>query len=554
MVYGGKPSTGCHLCRKRKIKCDEGRPGCRNCSIYGRPCPGYRPSAVFRNETGKVEQPLKKDASPRDKSSAISNSGDSSSASASTVSDFVSISPSQMSQALTPTVGFNGTSQQALMALKPSLSLYQMADATWEQRASCFFFDQYILDPDHEYGRGHMEYVPALYARSQEASIFGANPSAACLRWAVDATGLMMNAKQRHSLPLLTRARQAYGKALRNVRTALASTEQAIRDETFAAVMVLSVYEDITGERNGLFSAHTAGLDFLMKLRGERQTWNQCGRDMFNFGWTRKYIEILVLGQNLKDEDVWAPELFNENDPIESLMLIATTMSRVFHSMQASTGLPDPTTVEGWITISQECDAKLCQWPLHLPPRWLPTTVYTTSGESLLTYNHDLHASIWYWYRAIRVMLQRFLLTLDQTYTSIRQKEAGSPDAQTIQGQMDKTRLIAICQDMTTDTCRSIPFSLAEIDSLGRQAFSENPSQRYRAAKGYVMMWPLWLMLSSGMPTPSQTQQLYSVLSQIGSAHGIKLALMLASEAERQRDDRWPCGTPFAAASKLIAI
>ncbi|KAF2725421.1 hypothetical protein K431DRAFT_290543 [Polychaeton citri CBS 116435] len=35
-------STGCATCRKRKIRCDEGRPGCKRCATHGVPCPGYR--------------------------------------------------------------------------------------------------------------------------------------------------------------------------------------------------------------------------------------------------------------------------------------------------------------------------------------------------------------------------------------------------------------------------------------------------------------------------------------------------------------------------------
>ncbi|KAL1583162.1 hypothetical protein WHR41_07979 [Cladosporium halotolerans] len=35
-------STGCFQCRKRKIRCDEARPGCERCAKHGVPCPGYR--------------------------------------------------------------------------------------------------------------------------------------------------------------------------------------------------------------------------------------------------------------------------------------------------------------------------------------------------------------------------------------------------------------------------------------------------------------------------------------------------------------------------------
>ncbi|KAL4866230.1 hypothetical protein BDV12DRAFT_138344 [Aspergillus spectabilis] len=36
-----KVRTGCLTCKQRRIKCDEGKPSCRNCSRTGRPCEGY---------------------------------------------------------------------------------------------------------------------------------------------------------------------------------------------------------------------------------------------------------------------------------------------------------------------------------------------------------------------------------------------------------------------------------------------------------------------------------------------------------------------------------
>jgi hypothetical protein len=51
-------SNGCFLCRKRKIRCDEQRPGCGRCATHGVPCPGYRQPApgevIFRDETREV--------------------------------------------------------------------------------------------------------------------------------------------------------------------------------------------------------------------------------------------------------------------------------------------------------------------------------------------------------------------------------------------------------------------------------------------------------------------------------------------------------------------
>lgn len=61
MVFGGRFNTACRLCRKRRVKCDEGRPGCRKCAIYGKPCPGYSDTFHFAHQTG----PAKSASRPR---------------------------------------------------------------------------------------------------------------------------------------------------------------------------------------------------------------------------------------------------------------------------------------------------------------------------------------------------------------------------------------------------------------------------------------------------------------------------------------------------------
>ena len=40
-MVGVPRSRGCLLCVKRRVKCDEARPACGNCTRYGAECPGY---------------------------------------------------------------------------------------------------------------------------------------------------------------------------------------------------------------------------------------------------------------------------------------------------------------------------------------------------------------------------------------------------------------------------------------------------------------------------------------------------------------------------------
>ncbi|KAI0478787.1 hypothetical protein GGR56DRAFT_689771 [Xylariaceae sp. FL0804] len=47
-----RTKTGCLTCRKRRIKCDEGRPTCNNCLKSKRQCEGYNQRVIFKDPLG----------------------------------------------------------------------------------------------------------------------------------------------------------------------------------------------------------------------------------------------------------------------------------------------------------------------------------------------------------------------------------------------------------------------------------------------------------------------------------------------------------------------
>lgn len=51
MVGVAGKSRGCTTCRRRKIRCNQERPRCSNCTKTGRPCEGYERYPVFINRT-----------------------------------------------------------------------------------------------------------------------------------------------------------------------------------------------------------------------------------------------------------------------------------------------------------------------------------------------------------------------------------------------------------------------------------------------------------------------------------------------------------------------
>ncbi|OAA81496.1 Fungal transcriptional regulatory protein [Akanthomyces lecanii RCEF 1005] len=53
-----RTKTGCLTCRRRRIKCDEGRPTCANCIKSKRVCEGYNPRVVFKEPLSASQGPF----------------------------------------------------------------------------------------------------------------------------------------------------------------------------------------------------------------------------------------------------------------------------------------------------------------------------------------------------------------------------------------------------------------------------------------------------------------------------------------------------------------
>lgn len=76
-MVGVPRSSGCQLCRKRRVKCDEARPACGNCIRYGSECPGYERGMKFVVEKHKVKSKGSRFGKPSPSSSGSPSSTDS---------------------------------------------------------------------------------------------------------------------------------------------------------------------------------------------------------------------------------------------------------------------------------------------------------------------------------------------------------------------------------------------------------------------------------------------------------------------------------------------
>ncbi|KAL2135695.1 hypothetical protein VTI74DRAFT_7376 [Chaetomium olivicolor] len=127
MVYCGKPSKGCQMCRTRRIKCDETKPTCNQCAKARRPCPGYKDEfdLVLRNENLAAKRRALKISTPRRNSSASKKSAKPSRASMSSPSapssSSSSSSSSRSSSSPTTTPSQTATTGSVVISHPPSV-------------------------------------------------------------------------------------------------------------------------------------------------------------------------------------------------------------------------------------------------------------------------------------------------------------------------------------------------------------------------------------------------------------------------------------------------
>ncbi|KAH8705755.1 hypothetical protein BGW36DRAFT_17807 [Talaromyces proteolyticus] len=534
MVYNGKPSTGCYLCRRRKIKCDETRPGCRNCEIYGKECPGYRPAIVFQddssNNNSSVSQTRKWKSLTRDR---------------------------RFSEALSPST-CHGSDDYALVP-KPRW----LAEASMEDRALCYFFDQYTIPETPTGAPGVLESIPPLYVLCRENQVAGHPES--CLRWAVEAAALSSFAHEASDHSLALKAREKYGMALYSLKTTLEESVEKVQDGTLAAILLLVLFEDINGERTTLQSSHTAGLELFAQLHKHRRLDGKYSRCLFNFAYTQLQIQILGLGGRPRFDLQSLIELFDSSDPLQSLMGTVTKLSQLILNAPSLLTSPPPdspvlSTEElfHYIAYARSLDTELSHWCRNVPEQWLPRIVYSTTGESIITYASISTGSLWNFYRSARIILQGVIDNIsvklemlgESAPVPIDEDLAMTDDTSpatitTATTSTTESTPYDIVQNMIVDICRSIPFTLGDVDSSGNPITNTNTNtmhydidqngkggSRLRAIEGYELLWPFWHILTCHFSTAKQQRQAKAALARLDAELGIKLASKLMAYAD----------------------
>ncbi|CZR60782.1 uncharacterized protein PAC_10678 [Phialocephala subalpina] len=286
MVNTGKPSTGCHMCRKRRIKCDEGRPGCMRCQKSKRACPGYRDPLQLRLSGG---------AKSAKKQRYGCTEGYDSPDIFSRVFLPAEVSPISNQENVINSI--NGFLKDMNRFCKPNLTFPLTPPV--EERATCFFFANHVLLPKQEtHGRGHIDWAIHFGRLEKVNSPF---------QLALSAASLACYGARSKTKSLLPKAHHQYIKSLKGINAALLDHEAAMDDSILASILLLVSFEQVTLFEMSLngWCSHIEGAVALVKYRGEESFDTPTGRNLFNSVRELMTIHYMAMAKPIEPSVDW---------------------------------------------------------------------------------------------------------------------------------------------------------------------------------------------------------------------------------------------------------
>ena len=277
MVYCGKPSKGCAECRSRKIRCDQARPACSQCTKASRACSGYRDqlSLMFRDESQQVVRKANSSATAARRATkspkrAATRAG--TPASSSTTGLKSSRSPSLPQGSPTPEASVSDltsfdSSPGRVEALEPAMKPQsdqqtlnvQPSYYPTQDEAVCYFL-RYNAWPGAFW---MLNATPDIFMQNNRSS------SLQAMKAGVVSVGTGMLSRIRRCPSLKLAAEREYGTALRHMNSAVTDVVEARAHPTLAAVLLLAIFEvrdlhvlmwgssfQLTGRRSLLVGLH----------------------------------------------------------------------------------------------------------------------------------------------------------------------------------------------------------------------------------------------------------------------------------------------------------
>ncbi|GFN19596.1 hypothetical protein ABZX51_011153 [Aspergillus tubingensis] len=519
MVFPGRLSTGCYVCRRRKVKCDGARPACRRCVTQGRQCTGYPDAFAFREyKATKEPQAGKAAARKRTKKSTDGEQPASGSTSPSAaVSDQ------------------DGTDTRLIPTKSPSTPPSPPAAITpcLEWQSLCYFFHQHVLPTEKSPCEGHLAFLPELYQEK------GNDPS---LRHAILSVSYLSLFNTARVNELYVNARKHYGVALKSLTTSLSNKETSTQDETFAAALFLSMFMDLSGERQGAVNPHIPGICSLMHLRGRPERSSKYARKLF--GWAFTQIQIQAVANNqfayaclpASINMAYNPDYVLRSGIITSMISEfchgASEFRRTEHNYPPTARARLLHSILGRAYFIME---QISIWDEAVPQHWKRQFAVPGMGQV----NHaEQAASRDPWTPCFLAVVQAaqilYLVHVFECWekyvpfaSAINDEHIEYFPVETFSGIDDRIRsLIEVI-------CDTVTYTLGHVTP--NHEFQLHPNSKL--ANGYTLLWPMWVVVNSGLATADQLTLCRLALECVGSTMGYRLASVLCADG-RQEEPR----------------
>ena len=434
-----------------------------------------------------------------------------------------------------------------------------------EDLATGFFFSNYVIEVKGP-TRGHLDHLHDIYnTYDMDENLLAS----------MKAVGLAGYSHVTHSPQLMKGARRQYTKALRLTNEALASPTEAKKDSTLLAIMILGIFETVTGYNQKSFvawSQHIKGAAALVSIRGTEQLRTPAGRRMFIQVCTNLLIcciqRRLPVPTHILEMRAEAARLIQIFEPgwfVQEYMIVFAN----FRSDVRIGVISDPQEI---ISKAMEIDGKLLELFSVVPPGWEYETIHTDTADPDLVYNGCYHvyydhwvAQLWNGVRIVRMLLNEQVRELILAGLAAKPPQFLGPEY-TAQVQISTDIILQMQADVLASVPQHLGFAgvkravsktllslssepspekgqpkawflwndfINSTDSVGSPSQIRSETPMIRAAGGYFLMWPLFTCGVIDLAPPSTQRWVAGLLRYIGDTMGIRQALIIAKVVER---------------------
>ncbi|CZR56257.1 uncharacterized protein PAC_06145 [Phialocephala subalpina] len=385
--------------------------------------------------------------------------------------------------------------------------------------------------------------VPVLEHDKQLVEGKGAGGSR--LVTAVMAVGLALMGNRVNSRFLLPKAMKFYSRALKEINDALAVEDQAVEDDTLAAVIVLGLFEILTGtsgQPSGWIS-HANGAAILVKMRDQRNTQlTDLGRILHVMARSQLVVNCLVsCSPPILGVDWWMRFGTKDNLPATppKLNLEVAALHAKINSTLTSANKSLSTDIESVLDVlklAKALESQYKEWEERLPKAW---------KYSIVAWNEDVDDEELYhvkqfpgrrdeyadisigtasnMMRAARIMLCGDIVRASAWLCSPYQDYRTTPEF---------GAAVRVSKNLVEDIIASVPFFLGDDRTSDINGWERPQNGRMSlvgtSALGLFLTWPLMVCKMSDYSTERQRKWAAGRLRGIAEEMGIGQALLFS--------------------------